>query len=80
MNYIYNGIIVLTLTNSKQCGSVVRTKGTGHNNITNLIIQQINNVTTNKKITSRNNIINFTTKSVTHIDWLHVGAATHKDK
>jgi len=25
----------VTLTNSKQCGSVVRTKGTGHNNIIN---------------------------------------------
>ena len=46
---------------------------------TNLIIQQINIVTTNKKITNRNNIINFTTKAITHIDWLHVGAATHKD-
>ena len=62
-------ICVLTLTNSKPCGSVVRTKGTGHNNITNLIIQQINNVTTNKNITNRNNIISFTTKSVTHLNW-----------
>ena len=71
---------VLTLTNSKQCGNVVRTKGTGHNNITNLIIQQINNDTTNKRITSRKDIITFTTKSVTHLDWLHVGAAIHKAK
>ena len=71
---------VLTLTNSKQCGNIVRTKGTGHNKITNLITQQTNNDTTNKRITNRKDIITFTAKSVTHLDWLHVGAATHKAK
>jgi len=43
-----NVCTVLKLTNSKQCGNVVRTKGTGHNNITNLMIQQIRELPTEK--------------------------------